>query len=176
MKLFPFAATAILSIAFFAGAAAAQKKTARKTSVKKAAAETRVVPPLDVRAAREKIDNQLENVNRFVDVLGPIAQAIETLEESGKTRPLSRAAAEKNEANKQKVIEAIRNLGSGLANLEAEFRVKLSLQKYLPSIEGIADLGAESEDSALAGRFVAAKEPLRNIARKLSDTLAALPR
>jgi len=45
----------------------------------------------------------------------------------------------------------------------------------LPTIQGITDLCSQSEDSAIAGKFVAAKEPLRAISKKLSDTLALMP-
>jgi hypothetical protein len=63
-----------------------------------------------------------------------------------------------------------------LAALETEFRNKPDLKKYLPHIEGITDLGATSEDSAIAGKFVLAKEPLRTAAQRLSDTVAVMPR
>ncbi len=165
-----------IAVALFAGAATAQKKPVKKTPVKKTSAPLRVLPPLDVRVAREKVEIQLANVNRFIDVLGPIAQGIELMDESATTKPLPKTTADKNEANKQKVVVAIRNLKAGISDLESEFRTKPLLQKYLPSIEGITDLGAASEDSAIAGKFVAAKEPLRSVARKLTDTLAVLPR
>ena len=162
---------AVIVLALFAGAADAQR---RRTPVKKPPVAT--VPPLDVRAAREKVDNQLANVNRFIDVLGPIAQTIEALDEQAKTKPLKKDINDQNEANKQKVIEAIRNLKAGLSTLESEFRTKVALKKYLPSIQGITDLAAQSEDLAIAGKFVASKEPLRNASMKLTDTLAALPK
>lgn len=176
MRAIKFLALTGMAVVLFAGAATAQKKPVRKTPVKKTSAPTRVLPPLDVRVGREKVEIQLANVNRFVDVLGPIAQGIELLDDSARTKPLPQATADKNEANKQKVVVAIRNLKAGISDLETEFRTKPLLQKYLPTIEGITDLGAGSEDSALAGKFVAAKEPLRNVARKLTVTLAALPR
>jgi hypothetical protein len=167
---------AVLSLVLFAGSGYAQRKTTKKPAPKKPAPATRIVPPLDVRTAREKVEIQADNLKLFVDVLGPIAQGIEDTDEAAKAKPLPPKAAEKNKVNKQKVIEAIRNLRSGLAVLETEFRTKPVLQKYLPSINGITDLSAESEDSAIAGKFVAAKDPLRDIAKKLADTLAVLPR
>lgn len=146
----------------------------RRRPVKKP--PTTTVPPLDVRAAREKVDVQLSNVNQFIDKLGPIAQAIETLDESSRTKRLPKETVDKNEANKQKVIAAIRNVKDGLATLESEFRTKTVLAKYLPTITGITDLAAQAEDSAIAGKFVAAKEPLRAVAGKLTDTLNVLPK
>lgn len=168
-------ASGLLLVAL-AGSGYAQKKTAQRSATKKPAAAQTIVPPLDVRAAREKVTIQADNVNRFVNVLGPIAQGIEDLDNSARTKPLAAKTAEKNNANKQKVIEAIRNLRAGLSVLETEFRTKTVLQKYLPSIGGITDLSAASEDSAIAGKFVASKDPLRDIAKKLADTLAVLPR
>jgi hypothetical protein len=128
----------------------------------------------DVAAAKQKVSNQLSNINRFVDILGPIAQSIEATDKDAKTRRLSKAAIAANEANKQKVITAIRNLRAGLVSLETEFRTKPILSKYFLQIQGISNLAAQSEDSALAGKFVASKDPLRTIAQKLTDTMAAM--
>ncbi|MEP6946667.1 MAG: hypothetical protein ABJA02_12180 [Acidobacteriota bacterium] len=152
----------------------AQKRPTKKSTTKKPPS-TKTVPPLDVRAAREKVDNQLENVNRFVDKMGPIALAIETLDESNRAKRLPQDAVDKNEANKQKVIAAIRNLKDGLATLESEFRTKPILSKYLPNIQGITDLASKAEDSAIAGKFVESKEPLRGVSGKLTDTLGVMP-
>ncbi len=168
-------AAAVLMIAMV-GSGQAQKKAPKKPTPKKSGPTQTIGPPLDVRAAREKVTIQAENVNRFVNVLGPIAQGIEDLENEAKTKPLPAKTAEKNDANKQKVIQAIRNLRAGLLVLETEFRTKPALQKYRLNIDGITDLSAASEDSAIAGRFVASKDPLRDIAKKLADTLAVLPR
>lgn len=177
MRIFRHAALGMAVTLILVGSVAAQKKTTKKPAPKKPPVTTpvKIVPPLEVRAGREKVDTQLANVNRFVDVLGPIAQGIETLDESAKTKPLSQATADKNAANKRKVVEAIRNLRAGLNVLESEFRTKPALQKYLPQIQGITDLAAQSEDAAIAGKFVAAKEPLRGVSKKLTDTLTAMP-
>src|SRR5438876_7598951 len=87
----------VMAAAFLTVSASAQRKTPKKPAAKP---PVTVVPPLEVRAGREKVDNQLANVNRFVDVLGPIAQSIELLDESSKTKNLPKDALDKNEANK----------------------------------------------------------------------------
>jgi hypothetical protein len=176
MSYLRIAAPALLILLIFAGAADAQRKTSKKSPAKKTApAKAAVLPPLNVRAAREKVEIQLENVKRFIDVLGPIAQDLESADlETGSGSRLQ-AVSEKNEANKQKVISAIRNLRDGLSTLESEFRTKPELQRYLSKIQGITDLAARSEDSAIAGRFVASKDPLRTVSQKLTDTLRTLP-
>ncbi len=176
MKYLKYAMPVLLAAFILGGTADAQrKKTARKPPAKKPPVTRSVVPPLEVRTAREKVAIQRNNVSRFVDVLGPIAQGIETLDESSATRHLPRDVYDQNEVNKSKVITAIRNLKDGLEILESEFRTKTALQKYLPTIRGIADLAAQSENTAIAGRFVASKDPLRTVGQKLTDTLATLP-
>ena len=174
MKYLQHVVFSVVTIAVLAGAADAQKKSIRKPGVKRSAS-SQTLPPLSVRAAREKVSNQLANVNRFIDVLGPIAQGIESIDSSARSSRLSKGALDRNEANKQKVIAAIRNLRAGLTDLESEFRTKPELQRYLATIRGITTLSAESEDSAIAGRFVASKEPLRMVAQKLTDTLKLIP-
>ncbi len=146
----------------------------RRRPVKKPTTVT--VPPLDVRAAREKVGIQLSNVNDFIDKLGTIAQGLEVADKDAQAGSLKPATAAKIEAKKREIVEAIRNIKLGLGNLESEFRTKPVLQKYLPTIKGITDLAAQSEDLAIAGKFVAAKQPLGDIAAKLTDTLAILPK
>ena len=80
------------------------------------------------------------------------------------------------DVNRVPLLVGIEDAADFPADRETEFRTKPVLQKYLPSIDGITDLSAASEDSAIAGKFVAAKDPLRDISKKLADTLAVLPR
>ncbi len=175
MKRLFIAPLALFLLVFVTGTADAQKKSTRKTTTKKTTA-TRVLPPLAVRTARGKVEIQLSNVNDFVTKLGPIAQGLETADADRKAGNLSAKTAASIEASKSKLVDAIRILREGLSALESEFRVKTELKKYLPSIQGITDLAAESEYSAIAGKFVATKEPLREVSKKLTDTLAAMPR
>ena len=167
---------ALLLLVLFTGAADAQKKPRKKTVAKKPPATSTTIPPLDVRAAREKVDVQLSNVNGFVNKLGTVAHGLEVADADAKAGNLKPATVAKIENKKKEIVEAIRNIKDGLSTLESEFRTKPVLQKYLPSIQGITDLAAKSEDLAIAGKFVDAKDPLRDITKNLTDTLAVLPR
>jgi len=168
--LLALAATAVFSVAI--DAQTKKKPVKAKSTVNKAA----TLPPLDVRAARVKVDNQLANVKAFVARLGPVAQAIEALDVEAKAKKVNQQSLDKNAADKQTVITAIRNLREGMVALESEFRVKPALKKYLPMLQGISDLAAQSETSAIAGKFVAANTPLRTVQQKLTDTLGAMPK
>lgn len=165
-----FAAMALFSIGGYAQA----RKPAKKVSAT-AAKNTSTLPPLDVRAARVKVSNQLANVSMFTAKLGPIAQAIEELDSEAKIKKVSTQSLDKNTQNKQKVVGAIRDLREGIVKLESEFRVKPALKKYLSTIQGISDLAGQAESSAVAGKFVAANTPLRALQQKLNDTLTAMP-
>jgi hypothetical protein len=174
MRHIRLAVTLLIAFALFAVVADAQRKPIRKAPVKKA--PVTVVPPLDVRAAREKVDIQLADINIFIDKLGATAQNLETADADAKAGRLSAATAKKIEGYKASFVESIRNIKAGLSTLESEFRTKTTLQKHLPTIQGITDLAAKSEDSAIAGKFTLAKDPLREITKKLTDTLAVLPK
>lgn len=156
------------------GTATAQK---RKVPVKRPAPKVvaSAVSATDIRSAKEKVSNQITNVTRFNGALGPIAQGIEDLDKQGKTKKLDKKAHDLNEANKRKVLQAIRNLRAGLAALEVEFRTKLALRKFLMRIQGITALSAQSENSALVGRFTESGKPLILVVEKLSSTLSAMP-
>ena len=164
------AATALFSLS--AGAQSRKKPVKRTT----ATAKPSTLPPLDVREARAKVVEQLGYVKRFVENLGPVAQAIEGLDVQARTSRVSKQSLDKNAADKQRVITAIRGLREGMIKLESEFRVKPALKKYLLTVQGISDLAGQAEDSAIAGKLVAANTPLRAIQQKLSDTLAAMPK
>ena len=145
------------------------KATPRPTSTKS------TVSPI-VAAAKQQVANQLSNVNMFVDKMGPIAIAIESIDRDARTRRFNKKVIDDNELNKEKLVTAIRGVRAGLVSLETDFRTKPQLTRYLPQIQGISDLCARSEDNAIAGRFVASKDPLRQVAQKLTDTMAVLPR
>ncbi|MBK9153441.1 MAG: hypothetical protein IPM25_04370 [Chloracidobacterium sp.] len=165
----------VFSILLLSMAIPAAAQRTRKPAPKPTPKPTKPVATPEVAAAKQKVSNQLYNVNTFVDKMGPIAVAIEDIDKESETKRLSQEVIDANEANKQKVILAIRGLREGLRILESDFRTKPALTKYLPQIQGIANLCALSEDSAIAGKFVASKEPLRQVAMKLTDTMAVMP-
>ena len=175
MKQLKSTILALFLLAIFTVAAEAQRKPVKKSSVKKPVT-IKTIPPLEVRAAREKTEIQRGNVNFWIDKLGPIAEAIESLDAAYAKKKPSAAAFAKQEDNKKKFATMLRNLRDDLAILESEFRTKPLLQKYLANVEGITDLAAEAEDLAIAGKFVASKQPLRNVSKKLTDALAVIPR
>ncbi len=165
---------AFVALALFSTGAYGQtkKKPVKRTTT---TAKSATMPPLDVRAARVKVSNQLANVSQFVDKFGPVAQALEAMDAESKSKSLSKQTLDRNAANKEKVASSVRNLREGMVKLESEFRVKAVLKKYLPAIQGISDLAGQAETSAIAGKFVAANATLRTVQQKLNDTLVAMP-
>jgi hypothetical protein len=132
-------------------------------------------PSADIRDGSEKVATQIKNVTRFLYTLGGIAVRIEDIDNEARSRTLSRSVADTNAANKAKIIQAIRNLRSGITALEVEFRTKPNLRRYISTLDGASILVAESEDLAIAGRFSEAGRPLLGLVERLSDTLAELP-
>lgn len=166
----------ILSIVVILAAlpAAAQRKR-KPTPPKPTPIPVKLTVSPIVSVAKQQVSNQLYNVNIFVDKMGPIAVAIENADKQASARRLRKEDVDANEANKKKLIAAIRGLRDGLVALETDFKTKPQLAQYLTKIQGISSLCARAEDNAIAGRFVASKDPLRQIALKLNETLAVLP-
>ncbi len=167
----------ILSILILASALTASAQRTRRPAPRPTPKPTparQTVNPV-VAAAKQQVANQLYNVNVFVDKMGPVAVAIENADKAAAARRLKQDEIAANEVNKQKIIAAIRGLRDGLMALETDFRTKPQLAQYSARIQGISTLCGRSEDSAIAGRFVASKDPLRQIAIKLNETLAVLP-
>lgn len=175
MTNFRFLSSMIIALVIFSGVADAQKTTAKKIPPKKTTVIKPTLPPLDVRVGREKVGNQLSNVSDYLKKLGPLAQNLETAIADKKANKLKPETAKKVEQAQQELIKSLQDLKLGFSNLESEFRTKPALQKYLPTLQGITDLAAKSEDLAIAGKFVSSKEPLRQVEQKLTDTLAAMP-
>ena len=175
MKILQVLTVLILALAAVSVADAQKRRTTTKRTTTTAKPTAATLPPLEVRAARVKVSNQLSNVSGFVARYGPIADNIEALDADAKARKAKQASIDANEAAKKKVVAAIHGLREGLNNLETEFRTKPDLKKYLLTIQGISQLASEAETTASAGRFVAAGTPLRSIQQKLSDTLNQMP-
>ena len=172
MKIAKASTLLVLSLSIFAAAASAQKKP---PPAKKPVAAAVTVTPLEVRAGADKVSVQIKNVTKFLYTLGGIAIRIEDLDAEAKTKTVSQTTLDANAANKQKVMQAIRNLRAGIAALEVEFRTKPALTKYLIQVQGITAMSADCEDLANAGRFSEAGKPLLALIEKLSDALVALP-
>lgn len=176
MKTILFTTLFVFALSIFAITGEAQKsrKPAPKPTPKPTPVRTTPTNAV-VSSAKQQVANQLHNVNVFVDKIGPIAVAIEAADRDSAARRLNEKQIADNNTNKQKVIAALAGLRAGLVSLESDFRTKPQLSAYLPKIEGISTLAAQSEDNAIAGKFVASKDPLRQVALKLNDTLAVLP-
>jgi hypothetical protein len=167
---------AIAAVGILASFAYSQKKPGRKTPVKKTSAPVALVPPLDVRFAREKVGIQLDYVNGYLAKLGDFPAALEQGDADLKANRLRPEYAAKVEKGKTGFVTTIAEMRKALSILEADFRTKTLLAKYLPTIDGVTNLAGQAEDMALAGKFVASKEPIRAVAQKLTDTLVALPK
>ena len=128
-----------------------------------------------VSSAKQQVSTQLHNVNVFVDRIGPIAVTLESMERDALSRRLSGDKLAVHEKNKKDVVAAFAGLRTALVKLESDFRTKPQLSQYLAKIQGISTLAANAEDSAIAAKFVAAKDPLREVSLKLNDTLAVMP-
>ena len=173
MKAVRFLTVFSLLFVCFVFSASAQKSRRPAPRPTPTPAKAYINPVISV--AKMQVENQLFNVNLFVEKMGPIAVTFENADKDAAAGKLKKETADKIEAGKKKTLAAIRGLREPLVALETDFRTKAPLTPYLSNIQGIGSLYARTEDSAIAGQWVAAKEPLRQIAQKLNDTLAVLP-
>jgi hypothetical protein len=170
MKLFGMIPVFCLAVFLTAVDTFAQRTPARRTTPRVVTSQA-PAPAAQIKEGSEKVAIQIKNVSKFIYVLGGAAQGIEALDKDTRANQAARAT---NEKNKKEVLQAIRNLRAGLIALEVEFRTKATLKAHLVHIEGIANLSAQSEDLAMAGRYVESGKPLLIVVEKLSDTLAAM--
>lgn len=171
MKTFRIVAFVLFLLSVTAVSTQAQR-TKKTPPTPKVVTSSTLASTGDVKAGADKVSIQIKNVTKFIYVLGGVASGIEAIDKDQKA---NKAARDANSANKQAVMQSIRNLRAGIAALEVEFRTKPGLKRFLPEIQGITDLSAQCEDLAAAGRFSDSGKPLLTVVEKLSDTLAALP-
>jgi hypothetical protein len=172
MRVFTFL---LVLTGVFAVTASAQRTT--KKPVRKPVTTTVVKPvvPADVQSAKQTASNQLSNVSGYLKKFTPIAPTMDSLGSDERAGKLSKRAATDYGAAKRNVLIQIRDFKAGLTSLENDFRLKSSLLKYFPKLQGITDLSTSAEVSAQSGRFVAVKDALAGIVQRLNDTVIAMP-
>ena len=171
-KIYSISIVLLAAVFFTASANAQTKRPVRKPTPKPT---PMTVAAGEIRSAKEKVSNQAFNVTKFTAILGSVASGIEATDRDAKTKKVERKVLESNNANKQKLLTAIKGLRQALTDLETEFKTKPSLRRFAPKLDGITALSAQSEDLAYAGKFTASKAPLDTAAQKLRDTLAVMP-
>ncbi len=76
--------------------------------------------------------------------------------------------------NKTKLKDSIKNVRTGLDQLEASFRLNPVLQTYYSNLAGVAKLGQTAESQAAANSLDQAGRSLIAAVNKLADALVAL--
>jgi hypothetical protein len=165
----------VLALTAFAAGTQAQRKTTKKPAPKPTAASTSAAATVEIKAGAVKVGTQLNNVAKFNDFLCGIASGLEDMDAAAKKTPLKEPTLGTHKANKQRVIQGIRNLRAGLAALETEFQSSVNLRRFQFQISGISDLCGHSESLAAGGQFVESGRVLLQVIQKLSDTLVAMP-
>jgi hypothetical protein len=132
-------------------------------------------PKAEIATAAGAAAEQAKRLNRFVFILGGIADAIEKVDEERRQGKASSSAIEQNDRNKEAVMQSIRNLRTGIVSLEVDFRSKDSLRPHSSMISGITQMMGTAEDQVGEGKVKDAGRTLLAISEKLIDTLAMLP-
>jgi len=151
----------------------------RKSPVKKkkttATATTTATASSEIKLGAEKVSTQIKNLSKFIYKLGDIARVTEDLDREIAAGRASSNAPSLNERNKRAVVTAVKDLRTGFAALEVEFRTKPALKNYVSQIQGISDMTGLAEDQASAGQLIDSGKTLLLVVEKLTDTLASLP-
>ncbi len=145
----------------------AQSRTRRTTPAKRRAPATSAGARLnatEVNGARLRVADQIKNMNRFLYVYGRASKDIEATgaqSESADVTTRSRAS----------LVASVRNVRSGLDQLEEQFRLSPTLASYYPAIRGVAARAAEAESRAAAKQLDQAGRALIEAVNQLTDVL-----
>jgi YbbR domain-containing protein len=167
MRKITLTLVAILTCVFFFNFSATAQK--RKPTTKK---PTTTNSTSELREGVSKTAIQLKNISLFVYRYGKVVTGLELTEKDVRAGKIS---ANQNERAKQTVVQTIRGLRAGLAELEVMFRTKNGLKPYLNNIQGISELCGSAEDQASNGQFDEAGKTLLSVIERLTDALAAMP-
>ena len=151
------------------GQADAQRRTPPKPT------PTPNVQKAEISEAIKTTTEQVKRLNRFIFILGGVADGIEKVDEEIRQGKATRAAIDQNDRNKDAVMQSIRNLRAGIVALEVEFKAKESLRIYSGSVAGITQMMGVAEDQVGDGKVREAGRTLLMISERLIDTIATMP-
>jgi hypothetical protein len=151
--------------------AAAQRRSAKKPVPK---ATPKIVTSFVIKDESEKVAIQIKNLTRFIYVLGGIANVIEAVDKDARAGKVSPAGLRQNQANKQTVLQTIRNVRAGVVQLENDFHSRPELRPYIIYIQGVSEMAGVAEDQAVAGQLSTAGKTLLEVVNRLTDTLQNL--
>jgi hypothetical protein len=171
-------ALACILLASVPASSQTRRRSAPRRSARAAAAsaQQQQQQQAEVRAGRERIATQIKALSQFLYLLGGISKGIETAEQVNRNHEESSVAlpVDQIERNKIRVRDSIKNVRTGLDQLESTFRVNAALQSYYPNLAGVARIGQMAESQAASNNFDQAGRSLISAVNKLTDSLAAL--
>lgn len=159
----------LMTIMVLVGQGAAQRRTTPKPT------PTPNIQKAEISDAIKTTTEQLKRLNRFIFILGGVADGIEKVDEEIRQGKATRAVIDQNDRNKDTVMQSIRNLRAGIVNLEVEFKAKESLRIYSGSVAGITQMMGVAEDQVGDGKVREAGRTLLMISERLIDTIATMP-
>lgn len=166
----------VLCLVSFGLTANAQKRKPTPKKTTKTTAPAPTANAAELRAGATKVSVQINNVSKFIFILGGLAKDIEAIDADIRAQKITRQASiDQNNQAKQSVVRAIQNLRAGLIALEGEFNTKPALRLYSVRVGGISNLVADAENQAASGRLTESGKTLLMVIERLSDALAALP-
>lgn len=169
----------VLALACIAlSSATAPSQTRRRSTPRRRAPSTTTFEEkrqAEMRAGRQQIATQIKALTQFLYLFGGISKGIETAEMVNRNREETSVGMSQDRLaqNKAKLKDSIKNLRTGLDQLESSIRLNPVLQSYYPSLAGVARLGQTAESQAAANNFDQAGRSLVAVVNKLADALVA---
>ena len=121
-----------------------------------------------------RVAEQIKTLTRFLYLFGGIAKDLKAADEAAQKGETSSSAAQQMRQNKAALIGSLRNVRDGLDKLEADFRFTPQLQRYYPTLKGVADNASAAEDAAAAGQYNETGRALLETVNQLTEVLLAM--
>jgi hypothetical protein len=151
-----------------------RKSTSRRPAPAADAPAVDLAAETDRRAAAGRVAEQIKVLTHFLYLLGGVVKSVESVDKAAQANNVPASATQQTERSKTTIRESIRNVQSGLTQLENEFSAKPSLRPYFHLVIGVSEIANQATQQADAGQFDQAGRSLLRAVDKLADALAAM--
>ncbi|HYP52612.1 MAG TPA: hypothetical protein VEQ42_03680 [Pyrinomonadaceae bacterium] len=163
---YALAAACLLALALGAAEAQAQTRGRRTTTQRwrRAPATTPSASAAQLNAARLRVADQVKKMTRFLYLYGRFSKDLELTGTQA-------ANADVAGRTRNELLNIVRGVREDLDRLEADFRLTPGLQRFFPTLEGVAERAAGAEAQVAANRLDQAGRTLVEVVNQLTDVL-----
>ena len=128
----------------------------------------------DDRLGAQRVAEQIKKLTAFLYLYGPVAKNLQSADEVINRNEATPALIEQTGKDKARIRQSLKDFREAMDNLEIDFRMTPTLQRYYIKLAGVATSAVTAEERASANQFDAAGKSLLDVVNRLTDVLAEI--